>query len=90
MRQLVKRAWAEGYPPYTPCKPNQGIVYEVLKTAFMLRDYGLFNNVIAWAGTEGVGNNSFSLVHAATVENLLDFGEVKQRSVLSFHHLSLR
>jgi hypothetical protein len=54
----------------------------VLQTAFVLRDYELFNNVIIWAGTQGVGSDSFSLIHTATVMNILDFGQVKQRSTL--------
>jgi hypothetical protein len=86
MRQLAKTAWAPNTDPkswqYGPCKPNQGIVKDVLQTAFVLRDYELFNNVITWAGTQGVGSDSFSLIHTATVMNILDFGQVKQRSTL--------
>lgn len=61
-------------------KPHTGVVYEVLKTALGLRDYGLFPDVMTWAGPGGVDSRTFHLLKALTgPDGPFFFAKFKQR-----------
>ncbi|KAK4102920.1 hypothetical protein N658DRAFT_522894 [Parathielavia hyrcaniae] len=85
IRSLAETAWAPKTDsnswPLPGCKLDPNIVHAVLQTACLLRDYDLFSNVITWAGADGVGSKSFTLIKAATVAGRLDFGQLKQSFV---------
>ncbi|KAK4033729.1 hypothetical protein C8A01DRAFT_39815 [Parachaetomium inaequale] len=90
MHRLASRAWEPDSRGWSKCSPDVGTVIEVLKAAIASGGYDLFNNVVAWAGTDAVLARTFTLVRNLALAGRLDVSEVKKSMLdsLSKRHVA--